>query len=618
MSIPTSSVGGLTSLISREQFTNDLWAISGPHSPLESPSGSLSALDLKAPGKARREFEKGYQFLMRKDHQGAVQHLTIATAIYPSFVSAHNALGTAYLGLGQNDQARAEFSQAVSLDDHLPNSYLNLGCAELALKHYSAAQESIQKASALAPLDLQLLTALAYGQLMNQDYLAAITTAHQVHDRKHQGAALVHLYAAAAWEAQNQLPEALYELQTLLGEDPKSTAAVQAHQMMEEIKQEQSRPPAPEPRLHISFTEVPSDASSDPADVPARIRRLMQASKENAQIVEAEAEGECTTCGADESLASAEAAPAEVGIAPNSSSHPKAGSKNAGLTFRASTDEVAVFFAATDHGKSVTNLTGEDVGIRDDSRAPAVITGFRNESQLPLRMGLVIDTSASISDRFRFEKDAATSFVQKVMTGQNDLAFVIGFANSVLLVQDFTADQKLISHAIGQLAPCGGTALWDAVAFAADKLATQSEAQPVARILVVISDGEDNSSTATFKQAINRAQHGGVVVYTVSTREDTNTRVDSLVGEHALKTLADLTGGATFAPGSARHLNGTLADLQHVIRSRYLVSYKPVLFKRDGRYHAIDITVEKGGHKLRVYARKGYYADEDSAGTSRF
>jgi len=94
--------------------------------------------------------------------------------------------------------------------------------------------------------------------------------------------------------------------------------------------------------------------------------------------------------------------------------------------------------------------------------------------------------------------------------------------------------------------------------------------------------------------------------------------VDSLVGEHALKSLAELTGGATFAPRSTRHLNGTLTGLQQVIRSRYLVSYKPVLFKRDGRYHAIDITAEKDGHKLRVYARKGYYADDDSAGTSRF
>src|ERR1019366_2317431 len=197
-------------------------------SPLESPSGSLSKLDLKAPGKARREFDKGYQLLMRKDHQGAVAHLTTATSIYPSFVSAHNALGTAYLGLGQNDQARAEFAQAIALDDHLPTSYLNLGCAELALKHYPAAQEAIQKASSIAPLELQLLTALTYGQFMNHDYAGAVATARQVHKDKHDGAAMVHFYAAAAWAAQDKLQQAQHELLTLLREDPKSPAALQA------------------------------------------------------------------------------------------------------------------------------------------------------------------------------------------------------------------------------------------------------------------------------------------------------------------------------------------------------------------------------------------------------
>ena len=627
-SFPSSPGGALTNgaslnLVQASVMDFNLWQInsrSGGSSPLATPGGSVSKLDLKAPGKAQRAYEKGYQLLMRKDLQGAVEHLTKATEIYPSFVSAHNALGSAYLGLGQNDQARGEFAQAVSLDDHLPTSYLNLGCAQLALKDYPAAQGSIQKAAALAPLDLQLLTALAYGQFMNHDYLAAVATAHQVHERKHEGAAMVHFYAAAAWEAENKLPEAQYELLTFLREDPKSSAAVSAQKMMEEIQEERKHPRAPATDFKVTFTHAPSDdATNGPEEVPARVRALMQASRENAQIAEAETESECPTCAAADSPA-----PAEADVAPGSGPNPNAPeasareTKHAGLTFRTSTDEVAIFFAATDHGKSVTDLTGRDIGIIDDRRAPAAVTGFRNESQLPLRMGLVIDTSASISERFKFEQDAAASFVQKVMTGQNDLGFVIGFANSVLLVQDFTTDQKLISHAVGQLVPSGGTALWDAVAFAADKLASRPETQPVARILVVISDGEDNSSSATLKEAINRAQHGEVVVYTVSTREDANTVVDSLVGEHALKTLAELTGGAAFTPGSARRLNGSLADLQQVIRSRYLVSYKPALFKRDGQYRAIDITAEKDGHKLRVYARKGYFAAANSPTPAHF
>lgn len=594
----------------------NLWLINGQNrSPLESPSGSLSKLDLKAPGKARREFDKGYQLLLRKDHQGAVAHLTTATSVYPSFVSAHNALGTAYLGLGQNDQARAEFSQAISLDDHLPNSYLNLGCAELALKHYSAAEESIQKASSIAPLDLSLLTALVYGQFMNQHYEAAVATARQVHTRKHEGAAMVHFYAAAAWEAQEKFPQARQELITFLREDPKSPAAPQAVQMIEQLKDEETLPPPPVPGLKVSYTTVRSEAPSGPVQLPERIRQLLQEAKENKQIAEAEEEEGCSTC-----TPAASPVPTEPDVAFGPSSHSQAPrSTHAGFTLRSSTDEVAVFFAATDHGKSVTNLTGSDIGIRDDHKAPTAITGFRNVSQLPLRLGLIIDTSESISGRFKFERDAATSFLQKVVTGPDDLAFVVGFANSVLLVQDFTGDQKLIAHAVGQLVPAGGTALWDAVSFAADKLASHPEDHPVARVLVVISDGEDNSSIETLKQAINRAQHGEIAVYTVSTRENVpdsfvdTPSVESLVGEHALVTLAELTGGAAFTPGSVHRLNGSFTDLQQVIRSRYLISYKPALFQRDGQYRPIEITAGKDGHKLRVYARKGYFASVSAA-----
>jgi VWFA-related protein len=271
-------------------------------------------------------------------------------------------------------------------------------------------------------------------------------------------------------------------------------------------------------------------------------------------------------------------------------------------------DEVGVFFAATDHGKSVTGLTAAEVGLLDNRKPPETILGFRTEAELPLRLGLVIDTSDSIASRFSFAQAAATNFLEKVLTKKEDLAFVVGVANSVLLVQDFTAEQKPMSHAIDQLAPAGGTALWDAIAFAADKLVGRPEGKPVARIIVVISDGQDNSSSVTLKEAIERAQRGEVAVYTVSTRDNSKADATALLGEHALRTLSELTGGAAFAPGSVRRLNGSLADLQQVIRGRYLISYKPAAFQRDGQYRTIDIAVKKDGHKLHVYARKGYYA----------
>jgi Ca-activated chloride channel family protein len=613
--------------LSQVSGSQTMWsAANAAHSPLEGPSGSVSKLDLKAPGKARREFEKGYQLLMKKDYKGAVEHLGVAVTMYPDFVAAHNALGSAYLALGQNDQAKDQFAKAVSLDDHLPTSYLNLGCAQLALKDYRSAQESVQKASSIAPLDLQLATALTYAQFMNQDYGAVLTSSQQVHSRKHEGAAIVHFYAAAAFDSQNNLEEEQNELRTLLQEDPKSPAAEQAQKVLAEIKVEMLRreaqkkqPPAP-----VVEAAKPAETGPTPEQVTEQLRVQAQLAKQDAneqkQIAEADVEPApmCANC---TSLASAAgpAIPANAGP-----SAERTNANNASFTLRTVVDEVAVFFAATDHGKSVTDLSREDVGIHDDLKSPSAITGFRNEAQLPLRLGIVIDTSESITSRFSFEQKAAINFLQKVLTDKNDLAFVVGVANSVLLVQDFTNDQQQMAHAVDQLAPAGGTALWDAVAFAADKLTNRAETQPVARMLVVISDGNDNSSSTTLKEAIASAERGEVFVYTVSTREandsDDYTMVGErvLTGDRALKVLAEHSGGAAFMPGSVTGLNRGLNELQQVIRSRYLISYKPAAFKHDGKYREIDITAQKSGHKLRVYARRGYYAGVNSAGATKF
>jgi VWFA-related protein len=573
--------------------------------PLESPSGSVSKLDLKAPGKAQREYQKAYQLLQRKDLQGAVEHLLNSIHIYPSFVAAHNALGTAYLDLNQNDEARDEFGRAVALDDHLPNSYLNLGVAELVLKQYTAAEQSLRKASSIAPLDLQLSVALAYGEFVNGDYPAVLAIANEVHARKHKGAELVHYFAAGAWEAQDNLIEAQHEMETLLQEAPSSSSAGLFRQILAQIITDQAlqkaaKLSAPQ-KVTFSFS-VPS--ASDPHEA-LQAQQVLQDAKVRSQIAEAEAGpgAVCVTCRS--SIAN------ESDVVQNST--PRTKRANSGFVLRSAVDEVDVFFAATDHGNSVLDLTPANIRLRDDGRPPDRMIGFRNESQLPLRLGIVIDTSGSVADRLSFEQKAATKFLDGVLKDSRDLSFVVGVNNSVLLVQDFTPDGARTSRAINQLAPGGGTALWDAVAFASKKLAGRAEAQPVARVLVVISDGQDNSSGVTLKEAAEGALRDEVVVYTVSTRDLLDETSSSLLGDHALKTISDLTGGATFVPGSLHRLDGSLRDVQQVIRGRYLVAYKPASFESDGRYRTIQLTAEREGHQFKVFARKGYYA---SAGQS--
>lgn len=568
-------------------------------SDLQSPSGPASRLDLKLPGKARREYDRGYQLLMQNDFRGAVEHLAKSINSYPRFVSAHNALGTAYLKLGQKEEARSEFAQAVALDDHLPNSYLNLGCAQLALKQYPQAEESLQRAASMAPLDVEVRLALAFAQYLNKDYSAVLATSRQVHEMVHEGAAAVHLYAAGAWEAQGNLAEAQHEMETLLREDPLSDSGDQYRQILEKIEAEQAR------RAEAKLHPVPRP---NPENAERRRQFALQQDKEVAEIAEAEAAPNpaCMDCDTGAQAESFPALGSEPGPAPlaRGRSHP---------TFRVAVDEVSVMFAATNRGKSVTDLAPSDVEIRDDGQPPSAILGFRNESQLPLRVGLVVDTSDSINARFAFEQEAAAKFLQRVVGGKDDLAFVVGFSNSVLLVQDFTLDPARISHAVNELAPKGGTALWDAVAFAADKLSDHPETEPVARVLVVISDGDDNSSRASLKQAIAAAQRGEVAVYTVNSRDSEVQGADP-PGDHALRTLSEFTGGTAFKPGSIQKLTRTFADLQEVIRGRYLVSYKPAAFQRDDRYRSIDIAAQKDGRKLTIFARKGYYASAEATG----
>jgi len=588
----------------------DIFTINGQNSgstSLQTPSGSVSMLDLKAPGKAQKEYTKGYQLLLKKDYQGAVEHLENAIDIYPKFVAAHNALGNAYLKLNDNEKAHAEFSKSVELDDHMPNSYLNLGCSQLALKDFAAAEESFKKASSLAPLDAQLQLALVYAEYTNKDYPAVIATAQDVHAHEHKGAAVVHFFAAGAYEGQNNLADAANQIKMLLKEDPNSPQAEDFRKVLAGLREAERHRALlkfnPVERVSYSIG-VPSGPSPEVAGRMAQV--AFQDMEEKEQLAEADADPDpiCRDCVA---AVDAESSPESDIIAKKISS----------TVIRATVDEVSILFAATDHGKSVTDLSSSDIALKDNNQAPNTILNFRNESQLPLRLGLIIDTSNSVTERFKFEKAAAIKFMEKVVTGKDDLAFVVGVNNSVLLVQDFTSDLSLTSHAIDELAPAGGTALWDAVSFAAEKLSSRPEVQPVARVLVVISDGEENSSRSTLKATISQALRSEVAIYTVCTKEETNEEETALLGEQALRRLSELTGGAEYNPGSVSHLSGSLSELQQVIRSRYLVSYKPASFQRDGKYRPIDITAEKDGHKLRVYTRRGYYAGATNPSTSR-
>jgi Ca-activated chloride channel homolog len=274
------------------------------------------------------------------------------------------------------------------------------------------------------------------------------------------------------------------------------------------------------------------------------------------------------------------------------------------LTIRKRVDEVNVLFIATDkHGKFVRNLGQNDFNFFDDHKPVESIVAFRRETDLPLKMGLLVDVSGSVRTRFDFEQDAATGFLQHTIRAGFDQAFVMGFNVHQQLAQDFTDNVTALSRSVGSLRDGGGTALYDAIYNAChDKLLKDQSDHPVRKALIVLSDGDDNQSEHSQAQAIEMAQRAEVIIFAIST-DDSGL---ILRGDKTLERLADATGGRAFFPFKMKDIKNSFAAIEDELRSQYVVSYHPANFDADGRYRSIEISALK--KDLQVRARKGYYA----------
>lgn len=271
-------------------------------------------------------------------------------------------------------------------------------------------------------------------------------------------------------------------------------------------------------------------------------------------------------------------------------------------TLRRQVNEVEVLFTAYRHGRFVPGLTQEDVAVRDNDK-PATIVDFRGQDNLPLRIALLVDTSDSIQNRFRFEKEAATVFLRQTLRDEADQAMIAGFDYRLHVMQDFTNDSGLLSAGIAHLRTGGRTAVFDSVSEACRLLARPTQGM-VARVLVIVSDGDDNSSTGTLKAVIAHAQQAEVTVYAVGTSYQS---LDS-PGVKNLQQLAGPTGGKAFFPAKANKVARAFARISDELRHRYAVAYRPPELAENGRFHRIHIWARKSGKKLKVQARQGYYA----------
>lgn len=265
---------------------------------------------------------------------------------------------------------------------------------------------------------------------------------------------------------------------------------------------------------------------------------------------------------------------------------------------------VNMLFTVTDKkGRFVTDLTKDDFQVFEN-KMPQAIAEFTAETDLPLRLGILIDTSNSIRERFKFEQEAANSFINSVVRQGRDKAMVVSFDTSAELVADLNDDIEKLQNAVRSLRPGGGTALFDAVYFACrDKLAKDQPRHKFRRAIVIVSDGDDNQSQVTRDQALEMAQKADVVIYAIST----NVVRGETDGDKILKYLTAETGGQAFFPFKVEDLEQSFENIANELRHQYNVFYRPEPLRTDGLYHTVDLKV-KGRRDLVVRCRKGYYA----------
>src|SRR5690349_4383882 len=201
---------------------------------------------------------------------------------------------------------------------------------------------------------------------------------------------------------------------------------------------------------------------------------------------------------------------------------------------------VNVLFTVTDKkGRFITDLTKDDFAVTENKK-PQVIQEFTAETDLPLRIAILIDTSNSIRDRFKFEQEAAIEFVNSVIRPRQDKAMLVSFDTAAELVSDLTDENEKLAKAIRDLRPGGGTALYDAIYFACrDRLQQDQPRHKFRRAIIIVSDGDDNQSRVSRDQALEMAQKADVVIYAIST----NISKIEGDGDKVLKYLSLETGG---------------------------------------------------------------------------
>jgi len=272
-------------------------------------------------------------------------------------------------------------------------------------------------------------------------------------------------------------------------------------------------------------------------------------------------------------------------------------------TIKVQVNEVNLIFTVTDKkGKFITGLKRENFGLLDDGRPPLAVLRFTQQTHLPLRVGIMLDTSSSIRQRFQFEQDSAIEFLLQILH-VDDRAFVEGFDIQTDVAQDFTNNVDLLNQGIRKLRPGGGTALFDSLyKTCRDQMLTLQETAAVRRALILVSDGDDNYSRVEESDAIKMCQRADTIVYSIST----NISPSKDKGDDVLKAISEATGGQAFYPVKLEDVAVGFHNIEEELRSQYHLVYRPADLRMDGAFRTIYLQATDPRYHVR--AQKGYFA----------
>ncbi|MBN2318169.1 MAG: VWA domain-containing protein [Acidobacteria bacterium] len=274
-------------------------------------------------------------------------------------------------------------------------------------------------------------------------------------------------------------------------------------------------------------------------------------------------------------------------------------------TYRVRVDLVNVLCSVFDKDTNsfVTSLMQDDFSVYEDGEEQK-IENFSRETDIPLTLAMLIDTSRSVQTKLEFEQEAAINFFQSILR-EDDRAMLVEFDPGVTLVQDFTNDPNKLAGEINKLRAGGlGTSLYDAIYLSCDEKLIRETGR---KAIIILSDGEDESSKHTLEQATEMALRAEAMIFAISVSKGGFFGVSSSgEGDDALKDLVEETGGRLFFPFKLEELYDTFRQIDQELRSQYSIGYTSTNPEKDGKYRKIEIKVKEGGFKLNF--RKGYYA----------